>query len=151
MERSIPGPGSRSGRELDPVGPKEPGLAIDPPGPGRTGLRFHEGPENVIHLKGSRTLLFLTVAFACAQDLLFLFSIIAVSHPDLVTRAGESLLEADASRYQAIAEHPGTPYRDFQVEYPPITLVGIELLDGGTSADTLKEVGVFCLILSFGV
>jgi Glycosyltransferase family 87 len=93
----------------------------------------------------------LTIGLACAHVLLFLFSIITVTHPALVTRAGESLLEADVSRYHAIARHPGVPYRGFEVEYPPVTLIGIELLNGSTSADTLKEVGVFCLFLSFGV
>lgn len=30
--------------------------------------------------------------------------------------------QSDAARYRSIAEMPGTPYRDFQVEYPPLAL-----------------------------
>ena len=103
-------------------------------------------------MRSSRTLLTtLTIGFACAQVILFGFSVIAVSHPDLLTRAGGSLVSADGSRYHVIAEQPGSPYRDFEVEYPPVTLGAIELLNGKTAADTLKEVGILCLFLSFGV
>ncbi len=35
-------------------------------------------------------------------------------------RAGTGLGN-DATRFQQIATHPGTAYRDFQVEFPPVT------------------------------
>ena len=35
---------------------------------------------------------------------------------------GHFAAESDAARYRTIVETPGTPYRDFQVEYPPVAL-----------------------------
>ena len=42
------------------------------------------------------------------------------------------MLPGDVRRYHRIAAHRGDPYRDFAVEYPPLTLAAIELADGGT-------------------
>jgi hypothetical protein len=42
-----------------------------------------------------------------------------------------SILGGDARRYEVILDSDGTPYRDFDVEYPPITLALIHLLGGG--------------------
>jgi hypothetical protein len=42
-----------------------------------------------------------------------------------------SILGGDARRYEAILDSQGTPYRDFEVEYPPVTLGLIHLLGGG--------------------
>jgi Glycosyltransferase family 87 len=40
-------------------------------------------------------------------------------------------LPGDAFRYRTIAESDGRPYRDFDVEYPPVMLAAIEAVDGG--------------------
>ena len=41
------------------------------------------------------------------------------------------ILPGDAFRYHTIAESEGRPYRDFDVEYPPVMLAAIEAVDGG--------------------
>jgi Glycosyltransferase family 87 len=41
----------------------------------------------------------------------------------------EANLPGDVWRYHEIAKNHGTPYRDFDVEYPPVTLAAIEVLD----------------------
>jgi hypothetical protein len=42
------------------------------------------------------------------------------------------ILPGDALRFHQIAVHHGTPYRDFEVEYPPVMVGAIDLVDGGT-------------------
>lgn len=42
-----------------------------------------------------------------------------------------SILGGDARRYEVILDSEGTPYQDFEVEYPPVTLGLIHLLGGG--------------------
>ncbi len=44
----------------------------------------------------------------------------------------------DAARYHRIAEHPGVPYRDFEVEFPPVSVADIELINGPTVASTMR-------------
>jgi hypothetical protein len=41
-----------------------------------------------------------------------------------------TVLPGDVRRYHQIATRQGTPYVDFEVEYPPLTLAAVELLDG---------------------
>jgi len=36
-------------------------------------------------------------------------------------------ITGDVRRYREIVEEPGIPYRDFRVEYPPVTLLNIEI------------------------
>jgi hypothetical protein len=43
-----------------------------------------------------------------------------------------NLLDYDAARYYEIARGSGTPYRDFEVEVPPLELGAIHLLDAGS-------------------
>ncbi|HEX9505633.1 MAG TPA: glycosyltransferase 87 family protein, partial [Acidimicrobiia bacterium] len=52
------------------------------------------------------------------------------------TRGKKTVLPGDVRRFHAIAQHPGEPYRDFAVEYPPLTLGAVELLDGRTVRDS---------------
>src|SRR5262245_48254930 len=42
-----------------------------------------------------------------------------------------SILGGDARRYEAIVSSRGTPYRDFEVEYPPVSLGLIRVLATG--------------------
>jgi hypothetical protein len=61
-----------------------------------------------------------------------------------------SILGGDARRYEAILSTPGTPYRDFDVEYPPVTLGLLELLGVGVDhAAPDPESGEFDGNLSF--
>jgi len=41
-----------------------------------------------------------------------------------------TVLPGDVRRYHRIATRPGVPYRDFEVEYPPLTLAAIDVLNG---------------------
>lgn len=43
-----------------------------------------------------------------------------------------AVLPGDVQRFHRIAVSHGTPYRTFEVEYPPLTLFAIDALDGGS-------------------
>jgi hypothetical protein len=45
----------------------------------------------------------------------------------------------DAENYHRIASHAGVPYRDFPVEFPPITLGLLEVINGDTVHDTMQH------------
>lgn len=42
------------------------------------------------------------------------------------------ILPGDARRFHKIASQEGVPYRDFAVEYPPVMVAAIEVVDGGS-------------------
>jgi Glycosyltransferase family 87 len=46
------------------------------------------------------------------------------------------ILPGDARRFHKIANHDGQPYRDFAIEYPPVMVAAIEVIDGGTFRST---------------
>jgi hypothetical protein len=46
------------------------------------------------------------------------------------------ILPGDARRYHKIASHGGEPYRDFAVEYPPVMVAAIDVIDGETFRST---------------
>jgi hypothetical protein len=56
-------------------------------------------------------------------------------------------LDYDAARYHQIASAAGRPYRDVQVEVPPIELGAIEVIDGGTPRATAIRLGWTMLVL----
>ena len=56
-------------------------------------------------------------------------------------------LANDAARYHDIATAPGRPYRDFQVEVPPVALGLIEAIDGSNGRDTALRLGWSQLVL----
>ena len=51
-----------------------------------------------------------------------------------------SILGGDARRYEAILATHGTPYRDFEVEYPPVTLGLVRLLGSGIDVSGIDPV-----------
>lgn len=53
----------------------------------------------------------------------------------------------DARRYLEIAQSKGTPYADFEVEYPPVTLALTDAIAGDDTRSTLVHVGVVMLAL----
>jgi hypothetical protein len=61
-----------------------------------------------------------------------------------------SILGGDGRRYEAIAHSEGRPYADFEVEYPPLSLVVIELIVGHDTLDTLTRLAVSQLLLELG-
>ncbi len=60
-------------------------------------------------------------------------------------------LDYDAARYHQIASAAGRPYRDFQVEVPPIELGAIEVIDGATPRATAIRLGLTMLVLDLFV
>jgi len=58
-----------------------------------------------------------------------------------------SVLGGDARRYEVILSSEGTPYRDFEVEYPPIVLGLMELVDRPTPLATITLLAVSQLAL----
>jgi hypothetical protein len=55
--------------------------------------------------------------------------------------------EYDTARYHHIAEDHGRPYRDFEVEFPPVTLAFIEVVNAPTVPDTMHTLGWASLAL----
>jgi hypothetical protein len=53
----------------------------------------------------------------------------------------------DGARYHQIASAEGTPYRDFEVEHPPVAVAFIELVDGDDTRGTLRTLGLASLAL----
>lgn len=56
---------------------------------------------------------------------------------------GGHYVASDALRYTAIAETPGTPYRDFDVEIPPVEVVALELIASSDPRETAVRNGWF--------
>jgi hypothetical protein len=52
----------------------------------------------------------------------------------------------DAENYHRIASHAGVPYRDFAVEFPPITLGLLEVINGHTVHDTMQHLAWVSLV-----
>ena len=46
------------------------------------------------------------------------------------------ILPGDARRFYKIASEDGRPYRDFEVEYPPVMVAAIDAIDGGSIRST---------------
>lgn len=55
---------------------------------------------------------------------------------DATAPSTHRILPGDALRFHQIAVHHGTPYRDFEIEYPPVMVGAIDLLDGGSLRST---------------
>src|SRR5919198_1559395 len=81
--------------------------------------------------------------------LILLFAVLASS--DLLRRETEGVMRADIVRYQHIAQTDGTPFRDFQVEYPPVSVAIIKLLSAPDFIQTAIRVALFTLTLNFGI
>jgi hypothetical protein len=58
-----------------------------------------------------------------------------------------SVLGGDARRYEVILSSEGTPYRDFEVEYPPVALGLMKLVDRPTPLATIALLAVSQLAL----
>lgn len=63
----------------------------------------------------------------------------------------EGSFSADPYRWHQIATSVGRPYRDFEVEFPPVTLAAIELFDGGSFRGTLVRMMWFQLVLEVAI
>ena len=78
---------------------------------------------------------------------------IAIVGVTLATPASPTrpVLPGDVRRYHHIAAGRGTPYADFAVEYPPITLAAIDALDASSIHATAVRVMWTQLVLDLGV
>ncbi len=65
---------------------------------------------------------------------------------DGIDRPG-SVLGGDTKRYEEIHDSPGTPYRDFDTEYPPVIIGVIYAIDGPTTWDTAVRLAASQLAL----
>ena len=63
------------------------------------------------------------------------------------TERDNNILGGDARRYDEISNSQGTPYKDFEVEYPPISLALVEATHGFDQATTLEKLIVSELVL----
>ena len=73
-----------------------------------------------------------TIACCCAALVLLRVMIVGVALDRHATGGHHTVLPGDVRRFHQIARHRGTPYADFSVEYPPLTLAAIDALDGRT-------------------
>jgi Glycosyltransferase family 87 len=72
----------------------------------------------------------------------------------LVQRAAQGnhkVLTGDIHRFHTIATDPRTPYKDFEVEYPPLMLGVIEAIDGGSINQATAETMWSQLVLDLAV
>ncbi|WP_334145004.1 glycosyltransferase 87 family protein, partial [Rhabdothermincola sp.] len=76
-------------------------------------------------------------------------SVVAVLHSGVEEE--HSILGGDALRYETITSSDGWPYRDFEVEYPPVTLAVLELVVGQDHLDTLTRLAVSQLVADLAV
>lgn len=72
-------------------------------------------------------------------------SIVVLLHTDL--GSDDSILGGDAKRYHEITSGQGTPYRDFDVEYPPATLGFLKLIVAPTLSGTHLRLAISQLAL----
>lgn len=59
----------------------------------------------------------------------------------------DSVLGGDARRYEQIDSSAGTPYRDFDTEYPPVILTVIKAVHAPTTLETIARLAVTQLVL----
>jgi Glycosyltransferase family 87 len=99
-----------------------------------------------------------TIAWCCAALVLVRIVAVGVALDGHATRGRHTVLPGDVRRYHTIASRRGTPYADFAVEYPPLTLAAIDALDGGTVRRSTVRLmwsqvaldGVIALLLAWG-
>jgi hypothetical protein len=98
------------------------------------------------------------IAGCCAALLLVRIVAVSVVLDGRATTGRQAVLLGDVRRYHRIAAMRGTPYADHAVEYPPLTLAAIDVLDGGTLRQSTERViwsqvaldGVVALLLAWG-
>src|SRR5215831_5594764 len=87
----------------------------------------------------------ITSAAVSGRRFLLVFLLLAAVHVAVVPVALSSdatapskyrILPGDARRFHKIASFEGRPYRDFEVEYPPVMVAAIEVIDGGSFRST---------------
>ena len=59
-------------------------------------------------------------------------AVVPITLHQRAAQGNHKVLTGDIHRFHAIASRRGTPYRDFEVEYPPLMLGAIKVLDSST-------------------
>jgi len=99
------------------------------------------------------------VLWCCVALVLVRVAVVGIALGQDATDGGhQRVLPGDVRRFHRIASLRGTPYADFAVEYPPITLAAIDALDGRTVRGTTVHVmwsqvaldAVVALLLAWG-
>jgi hypothetical protein len=67
------------------------------------------------------------------------------------TERDNNILGGDARRYDEISNGAGTPYRDFDLEYPPVTLALIKATHGPNRAATLDRLIASQVVLDLAI
>ena len=138
-----PEPGRATDADVDVVDPSEATTEpADPP------LRLIDEPD-------------LTVVDAPGRPFPWVWALVALLVVLRIAAAGylvlshtereENILGGDAGRYHEIAGSDGTPYRDFDVEYPPAALALIEVTNGTDRAGTIERLVASQLVLDLAV
>jgi hypothetical protein len=70
---------------------------------------------------------------------------------DPLTSRKNAVLTGDVRRYHRIAQAAGVPYRDFEVEYPPVTWAAIKMLNGRDNRETTIRVVVSQLLCDIAI
>jgi hypothetical protein len=76
---------------------------------------------------------------------------VVVTLDGAATGGRQTVLDGDVRRFHAIASKRGTPYADFKVEYPPLTLAAIEALNGSTVGQTTTRLMWSQLVLDLAI
>lgn len=91
-----------------------------------------------------------TLVFVLALVALRILAV-GIALDTLSTRGRATNLAGDVRRYHSIVAHLGTPYRDFAVEYPPLSLALVEAVNGQTVRDTAQTLIWTQLLLDVGI
>ncbi len=81
-----------------------------------------------------------TIAGCCAVLLVVRVLAVGVALEGASAPGRRGMIPGDVRRYHQIAAGRGTPYADFAVEYPPLTLAAIDVLDRGTVRQSVVRV-----------
>jgi hypothetical protein len=94
---------------------------------------------------GRPVVLWLLVALVAARVAALAY--LLLSHQERV----DGGIAGDVHRYIEMATAQGVPYRDFQVEYPPLTYALIKLLTGADYARSIAAVAVSQFACDLGI
>jgi len=95
--------------------------------------------------RGPSLITWLIIALVAARVAALVY--LLVSHQDTV----DGGLVGDIRRYVEMSTAKGTPYRDFQVEYPPVTFALIRVLTGSNLYRSIALVAVSQFICDLGI
>jgi Glycosyltransferase family 87 len=78
-------------------------------------------------------------------------AVVPITLHQAAVQGPRKVLTGDVRRFHAIATHPGTPYQSFEVEYPPVMLGAVKVLDSGSFAGATAATMWSQLLMDLGV